>query len=257
MPSLLDPSTMFNEPMFYLILATFLLAGTVKGLIGIGLPTIILGLLSQFLDPRFSVAMLLVPALVSNSWQVYRSKVAPELLVKLWPFAVTMGVGIWVFSRFAAELPTDILLASLGAVIILFVITTWFSKFPPIPQRLDRLFQIIFGSIAGVMGGLTAIWAPPMVIYLLSAKFSKDDLVGGMGLLLVAGLVPLTIGYVQSGLFNQSTLLLSTIMTVPIILGFTIGESFRKRMNTEQFRNALLLFFLLMGANLLRRGLFG
>ncbi len=257
MHELLESTGPLNIPLIYLVFATFLFAGTIKGTIGIGLPTIILGLLSQILDPRFAIAMLLIPALVSNSWQVYRSKIKIDKLLRLWPFALPMMIGIWIFSRFAQLIPANLSLALIGIAIILFVLTTWFSRFPPIPKRLDRLFQVTFGSIAGVMGGLTAIWAPPMVIYLLAARISKDELVGSMGILLVLGLLPLIIGYWQNGLFSQSVMLASAIMTIAVVTGFTLGEALRKRLDTEQFRNILLLFFLLMGANLLRRGLLG
>jgi len=50
----------------------FLLAGVVKGALGIGLPTISISILAQFTDPRVAIALLLLPAIVSNTWQVYR-----------------------------------------------------------------------------------------------------------------------------------------------------------------------------------------
>ena len=53
-----------------LIGATFLLAGLVKGVIGMGLPTVAMGLLALALPPAEAAAILVVPSLVTNVWQL-------------------------------------------------------------------------------------------------------------------------------------------------------------------------------------------
>src|SRR5882757_8042079 len=50
--------------------ATFLLAGLVKGVIGMGLPTVAMGLLAIVLPPAEAAALLVVPSLVTNIWQL-------------------------------------------------------------------------------------------------------------------------------------------------------------------------------------------
>ena len=59
-----------NDPLIYLLIAvTFLLAGGVKGVIGLGLPTISLGLLAATLDLPSAMALVIIPAFVTNIWQ--------------------------------------------------------------------------------------------------------------------------------------------------------------------------------------------
>src|SRR6185369_10544843 len=48
----------------------FLLAGFVKGVVGLGLPTITMGLLSLAMPPAQAAALLVVPSLVTNVWQL-------------------------------------------------------------------------------------------------------------------------------------------------------------------------------------------
>ena len=70
----------------------FLLAGTVKGVLGIGLPTISISMLAQFVDPRVAIALLLLPALITNSWQIYRGGQIKRSAQILWPFVVTLSL---------------------------------------------------------------------------------------------------------------------------------------------------------------------
>ena len=55
---------------FGVLFATFLLAGLVKGVIGLGLPTIAMGLLAIVLPPAQAAALLVVPSFVTNVWQL-------------------------------------------------------------------------------------------------------------------------------------------------------------------------------------------
>jgi uncharacterized membrane protein YfcA len=47
----------------------FLLAGFVKGVIGLGLPTVSMGLLTLVMAPAKAASLLIVPSFVTNVWQ--------------------------------------------------------------------------------------------------------------------------------------------------------------------------------------------
>src|SRR5262247_2309149 len=51
------------------IAGAFLLAGFVKGVIGLGLPTVSIGLLGLLMTPAQAAAILVVQSLVTNIWQ--------------------------------------------------------------------------------------------------------------------------------------------------------------------------------------------
>lgn len=234
----------------------FVFAGTIKGLVGIGLPTALISILAQFTDPRIAIALLLAPALILNIWQVARSGGAIANLRKVWPFAAVMFVSIWYFSRFAAGLPVDLMITGVGAVIVLFVLSNLLSTPPPIPDSLDLPVQLVAGLAAGLIGGLTSIWSPPMVIYLLARRVDKETFIGTTGILILAGSLPLFFGYWQAGILTPALAGISAAMVLPAMLGFGLGEWLRRWLNPARFRNLILLTFLVMGLNLLRRGLF-
>lgn len=234
----------------------FLLAGTIKGTVGIGLPTAAIGILAQFVEPQTAIPLVVFPIMVTNAWQVYRSGHPLVTLKTYWPFAVALMVFMWLTTFLAASISTTTMVTLLGISIVIFSVTSLAVTPPPIPERYDRLAQVVAGSLSGVLGGLTAIWVPPMVIYFLARRIDKDAFVRASGLLLFLGSLPLALGFWQSGLMTGPDALVSMAMIVPSLIGFSIGEVLRRRLSDKRFRTAVLLVFLLMGLNLIRRALF-
>lgn len=60
-----------------LVAATFVVAGTVKGVIGLGLPTVTLALLTALFDLPSATALLLVPSFITNVWPFGDSSLWP------------------------------------------------------------------------------------------------------------------------------------------------------------------------------------
>ncbi len=237
-------------------LVAFFVAGVVKGVVGIGMPMTAIGILSQITEPRLAIALAVIPIFVANSWQSYRSGNVVPTLVQYRFFAISLGIAIFLSTLLVAYVKTDILIATLGAVIALFAVTNFAYTPAYLPEKYDRAAQITSGAISGLFGGLTAIWGPPMVIYLLSRRVEKDEFMRVSGVLLFVGSIPLIAGYLVSGMLDGRTAVLSALMVVPTLSGFAIGERLRGSLNPSLFRKVLLAVFLLIGLNLLRRGLF-
>lgn len=251
---MIDGGVTFNVLLF--AAAVFLLAGTVKGVLGIGLPTISISMLAQFVDPRVSIAFLLFPALITNAWQIYRGGNVLRSARRLWPFVTCMAVVMFISSLFAARASTPLLVAGIGIMVVLWTVSGLIRSPPKVPEKFDRPLQVFCGAVAGVIGGLTAIWSPPMVMYLISIRCEKEDFVRFTGFIIICGTVPLTLGYVVGGLLDRSLAIASALMIVPTLLGFSIGEYLRRFLGGQQFQKAVLVVFCLMGLNLIRRAFF-
>jgi len=230
-----------------------LVAGTVKGTIGLGLPTTALGIMTLTTGPRQAIAYIMIPMIISNAWQVYRSGEIGGAIKRYLPFIVTLVIGVWVTLSLTSNVSEQILLAVLGGAIVLFVLLSSTSWTPYIPDRMVTLAQIALGAVAGVMGGLTSVWAPPMAIYLSAREVDKTEFVRASGLLIFIGSLPLAGGYVSQGLMDMRSTAVSLILLIPTLAGYAIGESIRERVDQKTFRKIFLAIFLLMGLNLIRR----
>jgi len=68
-----------------LVAAVFALAGFVKGAIGLGLPTIAMGLLAIGMPPVEAAAILILPSLLTNVWQMLAGPSLRSIAKRLWP----------------------------------------------------------------------------------------------------------------------------------------------------------------------------
>ena len=235
--------------------AAFLVAGIIKGTVGIGLPTLSISLMAQFVDPRVAIAMLLIPALVTNSWQIYRGGYVRRSAQLLWPFALAMIVTMYLSALAAPLVSQRLLTAVIGIMVVLWAATSLVKKPMKIPDALDRPLQVLAGLASGAIGGLTAIWSPPMVMYLLARHNDKEDFVRFTGFLILCGSIPLVLGYISNGLLTPQLAMVSAIMVVPTLIGFSVGEQLRRRLDSDQFQKVVLCIFCLMGLNLIRRAI--
>lgn len=239
-----------------LAFAVFLIAGTIKGTVGIGLPTAAVGMLSQFADPRLAIGLVVFPLLTTNLWQVLRAGRFIETVKKYRAFAVSLVVVLGATTFALPYVSTNGLVTVLGVVVVLFATTSLISHPRELPEKFDRVCQLTGGVAAGIIGGLTAIWGPPMVIYLLARRTEKDEFVRALGTLLLLGGIPLVFGFFANGMLDPHLGALSALMVVPSLLGFAVGEQLRKLLEADRFRTAVLVMFLIMGLNLLRRAFF-
>ena len=232
----------------------FLLAGMIKGLIGIGLPTASVGMLSQIVDPRVAIALIVFPSLLSNAWQMWRMGDIVGALRRYWLFLIMLtSMILLVTTTVTSAVPTQAIMLVLGCVIIFFSLSSLAWSPPRIPARFDKAGQFVFGTASGILGGLTAIWAPPMVTYLMGRRTEKDEFVRATGVIIFIGTLPLITGFWVNGMLSGPLALISVGLTIPAIAGFQLGELARRRLDADRFRNVVLIIFLIMGLNLLRR----
>ena len=234
-----------------------LLAGAVKGFIGLGMPTIALVLLTFQLDARSAVALILIPMLLSNVWQFWRG---PDMLGcarRHWRYAtiltLTVASSVWL----SQSAPDRVLRAVLGILVLVFCLFSWRDMVPPIPSHRVRLFEVVSALVAGLVGGLTAAWAPPLAMYLTGLRLERDAFVQALGFLISAGSVSVLAMFIVVGHSSAPDLAVSVFLLVPTLIGFSAGEWLRNRTNPDQFKVFFLGAFSMLGANLLLGTLWG
>lgn len=235
--------------------AAFLVSGTVKGVAGIGLPTASIAFMTLFLDPRTAIALVLFPMLGSNLWQLLRGGFLTRCVRRYWLFSTVLFVGVAATAYGTQSTSDRALLAILGVVTLIFVIVSWRGLLPPIADKYDTAAQFGFALVAGVIGGMTAAWGPPMAMYLATKGVDKDEFVRATGFMISVGSVPLVIAYAQIGFLTGPLAGTSLAMLLPTLIGFTAGETIRRKMSVEAFRHAILILFVFFGLNLIRRAI--
>ena len=211
--------------------------------------------MTLFIDPRIAISLMVFPIMITNLWQFYRAGNMLGTLSKYKWFAIILLTCLFATTYFTARIPAHWLLACVGFIIIVFALMNLSFNPPPIPDRFDPLARWLFAVFAGVLGGLTAIWSPPIAMYLIARNASKEEFVQTTGFLFFIGSLPLCIGFYQNGLLTGELALVSMAMIIPSLIGFSIGEIIRKKLDAKRFRLLVLVCFVLIGLNLIRKAL--
>ncbi|MBX2880689.1 MAG: sulfite exporter TauE/SafE family protein [Granulosicoccus sp.] len=230
--------------------------GVVKGTLGIGFPTTVVSLLAQVADARTAITVVIIPMVITNLWQVLRSSDLIRLTFQYRTLIICMLVFIALFSQIAVRLPAAMLTAILGVVIVIYATHSLFATPFVLPPAMDRPAQWIAGATAGIMGGLVSVWAPPILLYLRAKGLDREQFVASVGIFLLAGSSVLLLSYLNNGLLGNGMWQFSTLLVIPALIGFAVGELIRRKLSAKRFERLLLWFFLIMGLNLIRRGLF-
>ncbi|MGO2347839.1 MAG: sulfite exporter TauE/SafE family protein, partial [Providencia sp.] len=161
-----------------IVIGVFLLAGFIKGVIGLGLPTIAMGLLSITMEPIIAASLLIIPSFVTNIWQLCIGPKFGVLIKRFWPFIV--GVFIGTFFSFLPPLTSDSswTLPSLGVMLSIYGIWGITAKrLPVINRHSEKKLSPIIGYLTGVITTATGVFVIPAVPYLQSLQLNKDELI--------------------------------------------------------------------------------
>ena len=234
-----------------MVCLSFFLAGTIKGTLGIGLPTASVTMMALFLHPKMALALVVFPILITNLRQFIRSSNHKVVTTRFRLMAVVLFISLGMTTFFTARLESDQIRMVIGSAICIFCVTS--LSFPDfeLPEKFDPLFQGIFGFLSGVMGGLTSIWAPPLVIYLIGKKVDRETFIATTGFLFSVGSFPLLIGFILNGMMTFELGIFSILCIIPTILGFLLGEILRKKFSAELFKKTILFVFFSAGIRLI------
>lgn len=224
-----------------------LLAGTVKGVVGLGLPTITLALLTATLGLKEAMAILLVPSVVTNIFQMARGGAFVALCRRLWLFLALLAVGCGVASGAVAVMDALWLSGLLGLSIVLYAILGLATPPWPKPGRRETWLGPVVGGATGLLTGLTGSFVMPSVPYLQALGLPRDHLVQAMGITFMVATLALAAGLGGRGLISGDLATVSGLATVPALIGLWGGGRLRGRLSDRLFRKALFGALLLVG----------
>ena len=232
--------------------------GFAKGVVGFALPLIALSVAGSFLRYEVAVALLIVPMLVSNLFQALRSGLGPAWasLRRFWWLNLVLVTGIALAAQLVVVLPDRLLFGILGAAVCLFGASQLAGWRPRLPQGHRLAIETGVAAVAGFFGGLSGIWGPPLIMYLLALGLPKTEMVRVQSLSFLLGSLVLLVAHLHSGVLNAVTLPASCWLVLPTMAAMFLGYRVHDRLDQARFLKATLAVLVLTGLNLLRRALF-
>lgn len=248
---------MTELPAYFLLIAgTFTLAGVVKGVIGLGLPTIAMGLLGLAMPPVEAAALLLVPSLVTNVWQLLAGPPVGKLLSRLWGMMLGIAVGTWAGSGLIADSgATRSATAALGAALLLYAVVGLAKLRLHVPPQAEHWAGPAVGAMTGLVTGATGVFVIPAVPYIGALGLGRDDLVQALGLSFTVSTLALAAGLAWHGSLPVQAAGTSLLALGPALAGMAFGGWLRARVRPETFRLCFFVGLLVLGGELVWRGL--
>ncbi len=245
----------FSPEILALIFLTFVLAGVVKGVAGMGLPTVAMGVLGAFMPPVSATSLLLIPSFVTNVWQLVGGSDFRALIARLWTMTAGIFIGTIVGVRLLTGADTRWTTFGLGVALAIYSLYGLLGRTISVPKRGEAWLSPMVGLLTGLISGATGVFTIPAVPYLQGLDLEKDDLIQAMGLSFTVSTVALAIGLVGHGAFHLGDLALSALAIIPALIGLWIGTILRGKIGAKTFRIGFLCCLGVLGIELAARAL--
>jgi uncharacterized protein len=229
------------------IAAVFLLAGFIKGVIGLGLPTVSMGLLAVAMAPAHALAIVIVPGVLTNIWQTFGGPYFAVIVKRLWPLLLGLAVGIWLnrdmmigpYARHGTVL--------IGVLLVIYAIIGLRRFTVAVPPRHEKSIGGIIGLTTGVISAATGVQVIPSMPFFQALGMKKDELIQALGVFFTVATIAQAFNLSAAGVLDQSTALPGVIALAASFSGMAIGQTVRTRLEPDMFRRWFLIAMILLG----------
>jgi uncharacterized membrane protein YfcA len=242
-----------SESVLLFIAGIFILAGFVKGVVGLGLPAISMGLLALVMPPADAASILILPTVATNIWQMAAGPSLKPIITRLWPFMLGVicgtlaGVGWLVEGQYGAAL--------LGIALALYALSGLASIRFTVSAGTEPWLGPIVGVVTGLVAAATGVFAMPAVIYLQAIGIEKEDLVQALGLSFTVSSLALAVNLASVSALNLSLGPASIGALAVACIGMWLGQILRLRLQPATFRLCFLVGLLALGLYLIARSI--
>ncbi len=238
------------DPFLLVIAAVFMLAGFVKGVIGLGLPTVSMGLLAVSMTPVQALTIVIVPAIVTNIWQTFVGPYLRDIMRRLWPLMLGTVIGIWSCGGLMTGPYARDGTIVLGVLLAIYAVIGLTKVRFTVSRANEKWVGGLVGLVTGAISAATGVQVIPSMPFMQAIGMEKDELVQALGVFFTIATLALAFNLTTAGLLNTSTALPGLVAMIAAFAGMFLGQTVRTKMEPDSFRRWFLIAMLLLGLNL-------
>jgi uncharacterized membrane protein YfcA len=239
-----------------LAIVTFLIAGLVKGVIGMGLPSIAIGLLALMMTPAQAAALMIFPSFVTNVWQMFAGPYLLPLLRRMWLLLATSAFGVWLGGGVLTSANSRYAALGLGLALVAYAVLGLSAIRFSVSPRHEWWLNPIIGLTTGLISGGTGVFVIPAGPYYQALGMTKDELVQMLGFSFTVSTVTLGIVLWGHGALHITNGAGSLLAMVPALIGMAVGQRIRSLASEETFRRWFFIALLALGTQQALRNAF-
>lgn len=231
------------------------LGAVCKGATGIGLPLVALPLLAASLGVPRAIAILAIPVIAANGWQVWRYRSQRSVVVFLPRLLVGGIVGIVAGTAILKAVPADAAVLVLGVLLAAYIVFRLTRPSFAMALSTGSRFAPSTGFAAGAMQGLTGISGPVLITFLHSLRLPREAFIFAISAIFLALSLAQLPALVVAGLIPWIALAESAFALLPVLLFMPLGARMAGRLSQETFDRIILGLLAVMSVRLVLQGL--
>ncbi|WP_454675189.1 sulfite exporter TauE/SafE family protein [Achromobacter pestifer] len=228
--------------------AVFVLAGVVKGVVGLGLPTISMAILALVMAPAQAAALLIVPSLITNLWQARPLPTFGQILRRIGAMQAGVCAGTLAGALWLGAPSGHWASVCLGLALIAYAAWGLLGSPAAVPPQHEQALGAVVGAITGVITAATGVFVIPAVPYLQALNLGKDGLIQAMGISFTVSTIALAAGLWLNGGYSAGAASASMLMLLPALIGMALGQWLRNKLSARTFKLCFMISLALLGA---------
>ncbi|MCK9175095.1 MAG: sulfite exporter TauE/SafE family protein [Desulforhopalus sp.] len=235
-----------NLSFFVIIVSFAFFAAMVHGTIGFGFPMVSTPLFALFFDLQTAIALTLIPTLAINLVSIAGEGHFREALQRFFPLALLAMTGSAIGTQLLLHSASDIFKLFLAAAILVYLGLDKINIRIHQTTEHPQLAKVVFGLCAGVLGGLTNVMAPVLIVYSLESGHNKAETVQAANLCFLFGKIVQSVLFLVNGKIHADMLSPGTAVFLAAGGALFLGMRIRQYLNDATYRQLLrgLLFLL-------------
>lgn len=238
------------DPILIAIAVVFMVAGFVKGVIGMALPTIVIGLLSTYMPTGQAIAIVIVPAILTNLWQTFNGPYLADIVRRLWLLLLCTCFGVWSGTGFLAGPYAPYGTILLGVLLVVYSIVALTRAQFHLPKGHETWMGALSGYTSGLLAAATGMQVIPTMPYLQALGMERDEFIQALGVFFSVSTIAMLFNLSHSGLLTRTVAVPSALGLVTALIGMYFGQLLRQRLPAETFRRCFLFSMIALGAYL-------
>ena len=239
---------MYNDPIVVIVIILAVMAGgLIKGTIGFGMPMVALPLIAFAVPVTTAMILLCAPIFLTNFLQIkFKQGISSYRFLPMFLFLV---VGLIIGARLILEVNLNTITQIIAILIIFAAVINCFGfKINNnINKKNERIITSFIGFGSGILGGLSTVYGPPMLAYLVAVDLPKEKFVRTVSTMYFIGSFPLYGSLIYYGFATKQDLIMSLLLIIPALIAQQIGTKIRDKINQKQFRNCILVTLVILG----------
>ncbi len=235
------------------VAAVFAVAGFVKGVIGFGLPSISMGLLSALIVPDMAAAILIVPTFLTNVWQAFAGPYILAVLRRFWPMFAGVFLGTLATAGIITGADPGIAALPIGAILLVYGTLGLSGVRFRVPRKSEVVASPAIGLTTGLINGATAIFVLPGAPYLQATEIKKDELIQALGFVALFASSALALGFGLNESVDTTLWPAVLVALAAAITGMAAGQKIRDRLSVAVFQRCVFIGLAALGAAMILR----